>query len=344
MTTNDTLSQFKESVLKYFTNSYRWVAESQLQLNMAQAFHHMVQAMLSKQQLSCAFVGASLSRIQEGLYDLDFVAPDPFNTFFDGDPTDHLRPSNPLEDIVKHHYDVVFIESQKFCNHQKLLEELKKKSSFIIDLERFAKLYKKTLLQIRRRNFRSCLSPQKLNIIAQMVNHCPDKCKIIEVGAYQCGTTIFMARFLQMLGKYGSITAFDMFGGIPPATEADKVDQVYYDEGMFLDNQIEKVIGRIKSERVHHLINLVKGDVAETLSPENFNERGFDLMLLDTDQYKGTSMGLKAAGRTSIPNIIVDDTSLSGVSKAINEFVFSDPRYIRAPLIRNFDLVFLQNS
>ncbi|MCK4934624.1 MAG: hypothetical protein KAR79_03465 [Simkaniaceae bacterium] len=141
------------------------------------------------------------------------------------------------------------------------------------------------------------------------MNSCPKTCKIIEVGAYQCGTTIFMAKFLQRLGKKGKLFAFDTFCGMPAATDKDKKDLAYYDSGMFINNQIQKVQRKIKKEKVDSCIDLIKGDVAKTLLSGNFSETGLDLMLLDTDQYKGTSIGLEAAARLGIPQILVDDTS-----------------------------------
>ncbi len=93
----------------------------------------------------------------------------------------------------------------------------------------------------------------------------------------------------------------------------------------------------IRNQKSEKSIELVKGDVVETLP--KLKDINFGLVFLDTDQYKGTKVGLEfLKGQTSpFPDVIVDDTTLSGVNLAIDEFLDNDSPYIRKNLSTNFD-------
>ena len=331
-------------IQNYFRSSYDGIGDSQLQLSIAHAFQKIVTALTGKNTFTTAYVGASLFGICEGLSDLGFILKDPQRSFFGHDPNDPIHVYIPIENLEKNDFDVVFFEATKMIGYEKLLDNLQAKSPFLFDLDLLFTKFKQTLGSIRNRNFQTCLHVNKLAILSVMAYLCPKQCNVIEVGSYQCGTTIFMAKLLGFLKKQCKIYALDTFSGIPAASKEDKIDKVYYDAGMFQDNHIARVARRIKREKVARYIELIKGDVRETLPKLVADEKKFDLMFLDTDQYKGTKSGLNAAYNLNVPYIIVDDTSLLSVDKAINEFLFDYSNYRRAKLITNFDLIFLKES
>ena len=66
-------------------------------------------------------------------------------------------------------------------------------------------------------------------------------------------------------------------------------------------------------------------------------------LLLDCDQYAGTIGGLRGMIDDLLPGgcIIVDDTSVVGVQRALSEFCAEHPGIRRIPHVtHNFDLLF----
>lgn len=334
---------FLNKFRNYYRSPYESIGDSQLQLSIAHAFKKVAIALTGKNTFTTAYVGSSLFWITEGLSDLGFVLKDPLKSFFGNDPNDPLHVYNSIENIEENDFDVIFLESTKMIGYEKILEKLQTKSSFLFDLDLLFTKFKQTLGSIKSRNFQTCLHVNKLAILSVMAYLCPKRCRVIEVGSYQCGTTIFMAKLLNFLKKQCKVYALDTFSGIPAASDEDKIDVVYYDTGMFQDVDITKVTRKIKSEKVDHYIELIKGNVCETLPKLVADESKFDFMFLDTDQYKGTKSGLQAAYHLEVPYIVVDDTCLLSVDKAINEFLLDHSNYSRAKLITNFDLIFLND-
>jgi hypothetical protein len=248
------------------------------------------------------------------------------HTFFGGDVTDKLHPYNPLSEMHQHRFDVILGSPDQGG----------------IDLIHFFQSVESVLTKMKSRNFLTCLNLNKLSVLASLICFCPDSSSIVEVGAYQCGTSIFMAKLAKALGKKITIYACDTFAGMPAATAADYVDSVAYDSGMFMDNPIEKVQKRIYREKVADCIHLVKGDVAKTLP--NLDCKNVYMMFLDTDQYKGTKIGLDLVKNLQTPHVVIDDTILSGVNSAIEEFIWNNPNYKRENLFTNFDYVYKSPS
>ncbi len=333
-----------KKIKRRFGNTYSFIAEYQLYLFIAQSLQKILSALKNKKEFSTAYIGTSLFPIIESLSDVGFIIKNPLKGFFGHTPNDISHPYNPLKEITNHTFDVVFIENSSFLKDPNILQILKQKKTFIFNLQLFSETFKKTLQSIRKRNFETCLHPNKLAILALMSHFCPIKSFILEVGSYQCGTTIFLAKLLKLLNKQSHVFALDSFEGMPPATDFDKIDKVYYDSGTFQNNFISLVSKRIKKENVANHITLIKGNVTDTLPTLIKKEKKCDFMFLDTDQYKGTQAGLWAAHQFKTPYIIIDDTSLSGVDIAIKEFLKEHSEYTRSNLITNFDLVFNKNT
>ena len=299
--------------------AYNSIEDSSFKLLVAAGLSKILRAHKQKNQLVTAYCDSSLYSLTEALADIGFIWKDPKYTFFGGSEEDILHPYNSVSDLYKDDFDVIFGENE-------------------IDLNKLIFATKLALNSIKSRNFKTCLNPHKIAIIAAICYLCPSNTNIIEVGSYQCGTTIFMAKLCSFLGKNITIYACDTFEGMPAATNADKCDPIYYDSGMFQDNAYADVKSRISSEGVARYIRLIKGDVVDTLP--NLQIENAHFMFLDTDQYKGTKAGLDEAARFNPHHILVDDTSLGSIQLAINEFQSQTQNFIHSNLLMNFDYLF----
>lgn len=316
------LEKFRKRI---FRNPYNSLKEDQFKLGLAAGLAKVLKAKRKKSKLVVAYTDRKLYRFAEGLADIGFVWGDLDHTFFGGDVHDKLHPYNALSELDRYAFDAVLGPYKGG-----------------IDLIHFFRTTEKALRGIKSTNFLTCLNSHKLAILGALVYLCPDQSTMIKVGSYQCGTSIFMAQLCKVLGKKVTIYACDTFEGMPAATRPDHADAVFYDSGMFLDNPIEKVQKRIQDEGLGDFIHLVKGDVAETLP--RLDCKNAYMMFLDTDQYKETKVGLELARKLHAPHVIIDDTSLSGVNLAIEEFIGKEDRYKRDNLFTNFDYVFAQQD
>lgn len=305
---------------KRAANAYDMLTESQFILSIAKAFSELLKAQKKKNSLTTAYTDANLYPFTEALADVGFVWKDPLHTFFGGNLDDPFHPFNFLEDLEKFEFDAILGSSH-------------------LDLLFFAKKVKQALQELQLCNFKTCLNIHKIFTIAALVCLIPNDSTILEVGAYQCGTTIFMAQLCKVLNKRVHIFACDTFEGMPAATTPDKKDPIFYDSGMFTDNLIERVQKRIKNQNLDKSIHLIKGDAVSTLP--NLTLKNISLVFLDTDQYKGTKAGLDLVMRMeSRPHIIIDDTGLSSIDLAIREFLDKNPAYSRKNVLTNFDYLF----
>jgi hypothetical protein len=302
---------------RFFLNACDSMNDRFSLLTLAKAFLKILESQKAKTNLITAYTDINIANYNEDLSDIGFIIKDPFFTFFDGNPNDPHHPYNPIENLKKNEFDIIL-------------------GSEGLDLYFFAKSFKQALKEIKLCNFQTCLNVNKISIIAAIICLIPSNTNIIEIGSYQGGTTIFMAKLAKILNKNLKIFACDTFEGMPPASDNDKIDKCFYDSGRFIDNPLKKVQKRIKREKLENSINLVKGDVTITLKNLNINNLSF--VFLDTDQYNGTKAGLDFVLHSkSKPHIIIDDSSLSGINIAINEFLENNSSYRRKNLITNFD-------
>jgi len=297
---------------------YNSVLEDLFFLKVAEAFALIFKAQAKRDTLTTAYVGKELYKYTESMLEMGFFRKDHRHSFFAGDPKIFHFPFNAKEDITRFDFDLILGPDH-------------------IDLIYFSEAIKATYKKMKRSNFHSCLNLQKIMIVSALVCLLPNDSKVLEVGAYQCGTTIFIAQLCRELNKKIKIYACDTFEGMPSATTQDKKDPIFYDSGLFTDNPLRTVQENIRNQKSEKSIELVKGDVVETLP--KLKDINFGLVFLDTDQYKGTKVGLEfLKGQTSpFPDVIVDDTTLSGVNLAIDEFLDNDSPYIRKNLSTNFD-------
>ena len=297
-------------------NAYASLMKPAFTLSVAKALGSVLKTQKGKKELTTAFADPALFCLSESLADCGFVIKDPKHSFFGG--ADHpLYPANPPSSVSNVDFDAILGPSH-------------------LDLLHFANSIDQALRLIKRENFITCLNQHKLFVLAALVCLIPDDTSIVEVGSYQCGTTIFMAQLCKILRKKVHIYACDTFEGMPTASSQDRKDPIYYDEGMFTDNEIKKVQQRINDQRVQDTITLVKGNVRDTLP--SLGLENVSLVFLDTDQYGGTKAGLDfVSSLSNSPHIVVDDTSLSSVRLAIEEFLDKRDGYRWENVCMNFD-------
>jgi O-methyltransferase len=106
---------------------------------------------------------------------------------------------------------------------------------------------------------------------------------LAEFGAFQCGTTVFIAKLLQALGVSSKIYAFDTFSGYPPRRSI--LDLFSSPKCEFRDISI------VESYCREFSIELVRGDISDTYS----RLKGIPLMFtfFDTDNYSPTKASLE---------------------------------------------------
>jgi hypothetical protein len=106
---------------------------------------------------------------------------------------------------------------------------------------------------------------------------------IAEFGAFQCGTTVFMAKVLQRFGSTATIYAFDTFAGFP---HRRSVLDLFVDE-KYAANDLERTLAYCRD----YNIVLVPGDISETY----LSIKAIPLMFtfFDTDNYSPTKVALK---------------------------------------------------
>lgn len=311
---------------------------------LAHVISQILKVILNKNEIRTGYVGTSLLGFTENLVDSGCIYQNPNYCFFENDVNDPLHPHNSINDFDPNQFDVLFLGMPDINEKQKILDKLKKHPTIVIDLQDIANCYRASLLSLKARNFQSCLNLNKLTLLALFTYFCPSDHDIIEVGAYQCGTTMLMAKIIQRMKKQSKIYALDTFAGMPAASSQDKEGNIYYDTGMFTDSNLHAILNRIKQEQIHPQITLVPGLVEKTLPTIPANKIHF--MFLDTDQYSGTKAGIEAmlARSDSSWFIIVDDTSVTGVDRAIEEALAKNRALKRGKVFHNFDILYSEKT
>lgn len=329
---------------KRFFSAKTFLQADQDRLLFGLIYANLCKALLDQSTLRTAYAGSSLNSIQEALSDFGFMTPIPEEAFYENHLLDVAHPSRDIREFDSSKFDVLLIGEKNEGKHQKIISALSSADCFVFDLERMVETFAKTLSSIRNTHFLSCLNLHKLATISLFLGFCPDDPIIIEAGAYQCGTTLFMAKFLNTLGKRPTIYALDTFKGIPKAQKEDlREGEFIWDEGTFTNANLAQIKTRLKKSRVKSWITLIPGLIQETLPSLIQKEPELSLLFLDTDQYAGT----KAALDLILPiykdqnlHIIIDDSTLPGVDQAISEALQSYPEFQRKTLTKNIELLF----
>jgi len=186
----------------------------------------------------------------------------------------------------------------------------------------------------------TCLNYEKLFALSAALFFAPSSGPVLECGVFQGGTTVFLARLQRELGLSREILAFDTFQGLPAPVKQDfEVPGETYPAGFFGETSLDGVLKLYEQHTVRQDIRVCQGLVGDTL-PLALQGKACSFALLDMDQYMGTHQALEIILRNcqSGTLIIVDDTSISGVNRAIEEACAIRP-LVRRLITGNFDLL-----
>jgi hypothetical protein len=248
-----------------------------------------------------------------------------------------LKEYREIEEIASCELEVIFIvQEDEYL--ARVLQMTAGRDVKIVPLSRLVDMDLQVLMSVTRNQFFTCLSPTKFSVIALCNALAPQDGLFIECGVYLGGTTIFVAKYSQLLGIKRNIYALDTFAGMPSPVEKD--GKTEYKEGCFSDSSWERVAGYYKHHGVRDQITMCKGLVQDTL-PQLPLHHNVSFALVDTDQYSGTKAGLAYL----LPHlreegiIVVDDTILPGVDTAIEESLKEFPGFKRIRVYTFFDII-----
>ena len=156
---------------------------------------------------------------------------------------------------------------------------------------------------------------------------------IVDCGAYKGASTLQFAHLLNIYqsNSRSRVVAFDTFDAVFPRVRADESasardHMVTYDASAY-----EQILDAVERLKLAHRVEIVRGDITETL-PAYLNQRpGMRISLLhcDLDVYPATLSALKAAWpRVVVGGLVVFDEFAVhnwGESDAVDEFFATLP-------------------
>ncbi len=185
---------------------------------------------------------------------------------------------------------------------------------------------------------------QKLLARAEMVRRVADvPGDIVDCGTFKGISTIQFAHFLEIYRPHGlaKVVSFDTFEAMFPRVRADEtksakehMDKLYEERAL---DQITEAVGRLS---LGHRVEIIKGDIVETLPAFLADKPGFRISLLhcDLDVYEATKTVLKLAWpRVSRGGVVLFDEYAVrnwGESDAADEFLATLPN---PPRLRTLD-------
>ena len=310
-----------------------------MRLAFCDAAGRLLKALHGRPALRTAYVGDQPDILMEteALSDFGFKESESGGAFFETARGDLMHPYQPLSSLDPALFDVILVGDVH--DENSLLSRLSGCSATVVPLRRLASCYTEAIRAGGIKGYRTCLNPIKLALVSAAVSLAPSNGAIVEAGVYMGGTTLFMFRFQRLLGIDRPIFALDTFKGMPEPVDKDREGAPFvYEVGMFSDNR-KDVVRRYWDNSGARSIRMVEGLVQETISTAVPHKIAF--MLLDCDQYSGTLGGLKGA----LPRlaagglILVDDSEVTGVRRALEEISKQHPAFGRVPHIsHNFDL------
>jgi hypothetical protein len=280
----------------------------------------------------------------EALCDFGFTIGGHFGSRDD----DIWHPSRPLQELKCSDYDLLILGAVGLAEEEKLVEELKtvigphnKLRRPVLRLAKLRSNFYLALSNLKANHFMSCLNSRKLALVGLCLSQTRGG-DVVECGSFKGGTAIFMGMLLREWGDSRKIHTFDTFEGIPKPTDAD--GDTFYQEGLFQDTSLEEVRNHIKAHNLDQTVAIHKGLVQDTFPRIWRDERNISFALVDTDQYLGTREGLRQILPRLQKNgvILIDDYSLVGIRKAINEVKKEYPK-LQGALI-TYNLYMLRNE
>jgi hypothetical protein len=254
-----------------------------------------------------------------------------------------------LNELSLSDYDLYIVGGRNLAEEEELLyrflEHTHQLGRISVPIYRCTKIIDGLLeAMIRIAELRSCLNVRKLSLVAQLLACTPHNGIIAECGVYQGGTTVLMAKLLELWQDPRRILAFDTFEGMPEPTAADS--ETVYQAGLFSDSPLPSILRYFEQNEVAHRIRPVQGLVQDTLPTEVRHDDQISFALIDTDQYAGTAAGLSVM----VPNLacngilLIDDYTVQGVRTAVDESLRHHPGLRGAPLTTNFYMLWKQTD
>jgi len=283
-------------------------------------------------------------QLTEAFMDLGLGSPQ----FFAGDAADRFHPSRPLLELQPEDVELVFVGDRDPSRAGHLAETCRRSFAhlaphsrpLVIELDALAAVFA-IALKLIEGTLESCLNPHKLALLAVTLHLTPPDGCVVEAGVAYGGTTVFLAKMQTLLGLARPIYALDTFEGMPEPVAQDHGGNFVYTSDFFKDSTLPRVQRKYAACRVSDQIRVRKGLVQDTLSAVLKEAPSLSLMLLDTDQYSGTTGGLSRGVPALLPGgmIIVDDSTATGVDRAIREQLGANPQLRRGRISENFELI-----
>jgi glycosyltransferase involved in cell wall biosynthesis len=325
--------QYKHSYLDYYDllTNYDLFADT---------LARILKKYLLKNELRLGFVGhdSGLLHLAYSLNEHGYVV----SGFFGGENKTSLHPQQPLESLNPDAFDVIFYSESAGIDQRYIDGLFQNTQARVVAIPQIVASHLNILMSVDRSKFISCLNPKKLSVISLCNALAPKTGCFVECGVYLGGTTIYIAKHNNDLGINRKIFALDTFEGMPAPVNQD--GDTLFKEGLFQDNQLDRVISYYKAHNVLHQIKIAKGLVQDTLPNLDINEP-ISMAFLDMDQYSGTRAALEHIIPRLHPDglIILDDTELDGVDIAIKE-ALANNNMGRMQVVYGFDILYNQSS
>ena len=152
---------------------------------------------------------------------------------------------------------------------------------------------------------------------------------IVDAGTFKGISTIQMAHFLKIYQPHGKakVISFDTFEAQFPRVRDDEIENVLDHGKLFQEEALSQIGEALRDLDLEKRVELVKGDIAQTLAEYLDKRPGFRINLLhcDLDVYDATTSLLKLAWpRITVGGIVVFDQYAVdgwGESDAADEFL-----------------------
>jgi predicted O-methyltransferase YrrM len=310
-----------------------------MRLVFCDAVGRLLRALQERQSLRTAYIGDQPEILIETEALSDFGFKQHAAPFFETARDDRMHLYQPLSSFDPALFDVIL--AGDIHQETALMARLRGCPTKVIPLRQWSSAFTETVRAGAARGYRTCLNPMKLALVSAAIGLAPANGSVLEAGVYMGGTTLFMFRLQRQLGIERPIFALDTYAGMPAPTQKDREDAPFvYEAGMFSDNR-KDVVRRYFDSNGASSIRMVEGLVQDTIASVSRDRIAF--MLLDCDQYSGTFGGLTGALPYLAEGglIIVDDSEVVGVRRALEEISKQNPEFRRVPHIsHNFDLIY----
>lgn len=321
---------------------YEAVSADLHDLLIADALAKFLKARTGRTSFRAAYVGhdPQTFKVVEALRDCGFQ-----EDYFAGREDDEFHAPKPLSRFEPTAFDVALVGDVDQAREEQLAAEIRCRAAgggcTVVRFRQLVSAHVRALREIRAENYFTCLNPRKLSLIAAAVYMSPPEGAVVECGVFMGGTTVYVGLLQRFLGLVRPIYALDTFAGMPAPTQKDFGGGMHYRAGLFNETRLDVVASVCRAHGLEGAVRLVSGLVQDTLPAVLKESPRVAFAFLDTDQYAGTAGGLAHVLPAAVPGalVIIDDTGVTGVDRAINEALEANPGLRRHPVSGNFDLL-----